>query len=50
MISKACKKCEYYNTEAEFDCSFTEGTEIRCNILKGYLRWKKFYQTSKGEI
>ena len=50
MISKACKNCEYYHPEAEFECLFTEGTEIRCNILKGHLRAMKFYQTVKGEI
>ena len=41
MINEDCKNCKYYDESLEIPCTL-EKTEIRCNILKAYVRKMKF--------
>lgn len=47
MIHEVCKKCKYCNDSVEFPCTLPE-TELRCNILKAYVKREKFKRIIKG--
>ena len=48
MIHEACKRCKYCNDSLEFPCMLMQGTELRCNILKAYVKREKFKTMIKG--
>lgn len=48
MISPDCESCMYCDESLEFPCTLDVGTEIRCNILKAYVKKEKFKRLVKG--